>query len=306
MNRPTSLSSNVHDQDREDRDPIRVVCAADGNYGPYAGITLSSILDSNRGENLRIHVLSDGISTVDVRRMSRMAQRGGAELVVHDIQQKLTEFPNIKHVGHYSRAICARLFLPDLLPANVGRVIYLDCDVICVSKLRELWRIGEDVGFLAAVRDVWVDRDTEYKRRLGMPADSSYYNSGVLLINLDAWRRHNVADRLLSFAFEGTQRRFVDQDAINFVLWKEITELPRRWNTLVTSPIPGEARTAIETAAIIHFASGVKPWHFGYGLWVGTGLAAFRRAKAGSPWRWKLPDFHVTRIKRKLRRLAAP
>jgi lipopolysaccharide biosynthesis glycosyltransferase len=34
---------------------------------------------------------------------------------------------------------------------------------------------------------------------LGMPANAPYFNSGVMLINLPAWRRENVSERALVF-----------------------------------------------------------------------------------------------------------
>lgn len=286
-----------------DSDCIHVVCAADANYAPYAGIALSSVLGANRADEIHLHVLSDGIKPKDITRMSRMACRAGARFSSYDIEQVLQSSLGLSdQVSYYSRTAYGRLFLGDLLPRDIRRVIYLDCDVVCVSSLRELWQRGEGLKLMAAVRDVWVDRDSKHKLSMGIPTDRAYYNTGVLVINVEAWRNGNVGQRLIGFIRERRKARYVDQDAINSLLGAEITELPRQWNAMVTSPIPGDADAQMKHAAIIHFFGGFKPWHFGYRLRMGTGAAAFRRAKAVSPWRWRLPDFHIARFRRRLRR----
>jgi lipopolysaccharide biosynthesis glycosyltransferase len=58
-----------------------------------------------------------------------------------------------------------------------------------------------------------------------------------------------------------------------------------------------------ERAANLHFCGGFKPWHLGYGMMVGTQSAAFRDAKAASPWRWMLADMQFGRLKKKTRQL---
>lgn len=279
-----------------------MICAADANYGPYAGITFSSVLDANQGEPIHLHLFSDGIRAADITRMRRAASRAGAEFSSYDIREKLDAVVKMpRQIAHYSRTAYCRLFLSDLLPAHIARAIYLDCDVICIGRLRQLWDLGGEVPLLAAVRDVWIDEYHEHKRALGMPEEGVYYNSGVLLINLAAWRDSNVEQRLLDFVARKGITPYVDQDAINGTLWRSIVELPRRWNVLVTSPVPGDAPAQIQAAANIHFCGGFKPWHLGYRRWVGTGHDAFRKAKAASPWRWRPPDFHFRRLRRKLR-----
>jgi lipopolysaccharide biosynthesis glycosyltransferase len=286
-------------------DPIHFVCAADRNFGPYAGITISSVLNANIGEDIYVHLFSDNIRENDLVNISRMVGRVGAQFRSYNIGEKLKDASNIPtQLHHYSRATYSRLFIADLLPSDVRRVIYLDCDIVCNSSLRELWNYGEGLvesgKVLSAVRDVWVDENREHKLSLGMPADSTYYNSGVLVINLDAWRNSNISKLLLDFVAK-RKTQYADQDAINSVLWRETAELPRRWNVMISSPIPGDARAQVETAALIHYCGGFKPWHFGYRIWMGTGAAAFRQAKLASPWRWKLPNFHLARIKKKVK-----
>jgi lipopolysaccharide biosynthesis glycosyltransferase len=282
-------------------DPIHIICAADARYGAYAGIMLSSVLNSNELSSIHCHLLDDGVHARDRNRMARMAQRAGGALSIYNIKDKLDEHPDIlQRMAHYTRPAFGRLFIPEFLPKSISRIIYFDCDVICTSSLRELWDIGGSAGILGAVRDEWVDRDAAHKLSIGMPADAAYYNSGVLLINLAEWRKRSLSMILLKYLSSVPKTLYPDQDAINSLLWSEITELSGKWNVLITSPEPGRAIENLNAAVNIHFCGGFKPWHIGYACLRGPASDTFRRAKALSPWKWKPSDFHFGRMTRKL------
>lgn len=282
-------------------DSIHVVCVADANYGPYAGITLASVLTANAGDAIHMHLFSDGIADSDIRRVAIMARRFDAQFSIYDIKTTLQSISTLPaRINHYTRTCYGRLFLAEFLSPEITRAIYIDCDIICVAGLRELWTVGADIALLGAVRDPWIDEDCAHKRALGMPENHPYFNSGMLLINVEAWRRQNISDRLRHFLSAPRLLKHADQDVINTELWHEITEIPRRWNVLVTSPRPQELSEQLMTAANIHFCGGLKPWHIGYTIMGGAGGAMYRRAKAASPWRWMPPDFHLRRLRRKL------
>jgi lipopolysaccharide biosynthesis glycosyltransferase len=285
-------------------DPIHVVCAADANYGPFAGITMSSVLNTNPPGTIHLHLICDGVRQTDLDRFRQMAREFNCCFSSYDASTILDKVPGVpRKIHHYTRTAYARLFVPNLFPTTVARVLYLDGDIICRSDLRSLWTIGDTVEVVGAVRDLWIDQDWEHKEHLGIPRDIPYVNSGVLLINVEGWRRRDVVQRIVQFLSKPNTTKHADQDAINAVLWNEITELPSRWNCLVSSSTCAANTVHFSEAANLHFCGGFKPWHLGYSFLVGTQATAFRKAKAASPWRWMPPDLQVGRIKRKTRQL---
>jgi lipopolysaccharide biosynthesis glycosyltransferase len=286
------------------RPVINVACVADAKYGPYAGIAMTSVLMSNAGENVHLHLFSDGVLSRDIKRMRELASEYNVPLSVYDVGAMLNARPALKVQEHYSRAAYGRLFMAEVLPPDVEWVVYIDCDVICVANLTELFEEGTRTSIIGAVRDVWIEKDIEHKQSIGLRADDPYFNSGVLLVNVQEWRQRDVARPILEFLGQGRRWRYVDQDGINHVLKGEISELPRKWNVLATSPEPAEIPDLLKHAGNIHFCAGLKPWHFGYKLLGGVGGEAFRRAKAVSPWRWMMPDLQTSRIKRKIMRIS--
>jgi lipopolysaccharide biosynthesis glycosyltransferase len=279
---------------------IHVLCAADAAYGPYAGITMSSVLQSNPGERIHLHLLSDGVRPVDIKQFQTMADRVGAKFSSYEVAPVLDAIPELpRRMHHYTRATFARLFFAKCLALDVRRVMYLDCDMVCVGRLRPLWDAAATIGLVAAARDEWVNTDLEHKRYLGIPIEQTYFNAGMLVINVDAWREREVDKQLLAFLTGPIKTKHADQDALNGVLWREITEVPSKWNTLVSQPEGADLNQLFATATVLHYCGAFKPWHLGYGLLVRTQSAAFRRAKARSPWRWMAPDPQFARLKRK-------
>ena len=138
---------------------------------------------------------------------------------------------------HLSPAAYLRLFIPALVPAEISRVLYLDCDVLVRGNLAELWQTdlrGLPVG---AVRDFAVAEIshpfsgvTDY-RELGLDPAAAYFDSGLLLLDVARWRAENTAADALAYAVKyGGALPNCDQDALNATLSGEWLPLDYRWN----------------------------------------------------------------------------
>lgn len=284
----------------EPMDPIHLLCAADARYGAYAGIMISSVLRSNPGETFHIHLFSNEVRRRDLRRISALIRRANSHFNTYDVVEQMRDYANPGGY-HLTRTMYARLLAPELLPPSLGRIIYLDCDMICTGRLRPLWQSGEAVPVLGAVPD---RAGSGWKALLGLSADAPYFNSGMLLINLAAWRQDDLGRAIIAtLAAHNGKLRLPDQDALNIRLRGSITPLPECWNLQIgadSGPLPPGR---LEEAVLLHYTSIPKPWVFGFD---GLGAELFRQAKRASPWRFKLPTFRLTyRLKKALdKRLA--
>jgi lipopolysaccharide biosynthesis glycosyltransferase len=270
-------------------EPIQLLLAADANYGTYAGITIASVLAANPRQSFTVHLFSNGIRRGDLRKLRRMLARGGSTLSVYDVSGRMAENRPPPARGHLTATAHARLAMGELLPRTVHRAIYLDCDVICTGPLRPLWEIGEVVPILAAV----LDRAGEgWKAQLGLPAEAPYFNSGVLVVNLDAWRNGDLG-RLLTewIAANPAKASLADQDAINACLSGEITPLPDCWNLQIGKDSGPLSPERLNDAVLLHYTGEHKPWRFRFD---GLGAEIFLWHKRRSPWRFTLPKFRLS------------
>lgn len=98
----------------------------------------------------------------------------------------------------------------------------------------------------------------------------SYFNSGVLLIDLDGWRREGIMPRLIEFARTHPGLSWPDQDTLNVVLQDSRLPLHPRWNAMLLWELPkrflpyseDDIASARHAPAIIHFIGPHKPWHY--------------------------------------------
>lgn len=252
---------------------LDLACAADEAYAPHSAAMLHSVL-ANRGEGeLRIHYLHGPSfperSAELIRGMVEAREASISFLSIPD--ERVAGLPEMDFV---TSAMWYRIFLPELL-GGVDRVLYLDVDTIAVDSIEPLWRIDLAGSHVAAVTNVFYMRShAERATQLGIePAD--YFNSGVVLMNLDLMRRDDSSTALLDYATDhASELAWPDQDALNVVLGKGRIRLHPRWNcmnSVLQFPWAGEVlgAGAVEEArarpAIRHFEGPTinKPWHHG-------------------------------------------
>jgi lipopolysaccharide biosynthesis glycosyltransferase len=269
--------------------PIHLLLAADAKYGAYAGIAVASVLRANPRERFEVHLFSNGVRRRDLGKLDRMLRRAGSRLAVYDIAGRLASNPHLVGQQHLSKTTYARLFLGELLPRSVDRILYLDCDVICTGEIAPLWQLAATVPVIAGVPDRLGD---SYKARLGLPASAAYVNAGMLPINVAAWRERDLGREILDWVAANPDKlALVDQDAINFCLSGEIAALPDCWNLQIgdsSGPLPDER---LAGARLLHYTGPNKPWQHRFR---GLGAEIFLTAKRASPWRFKLPTFRAT------------
>jgi lipopolysaccharide biosynthesis glycosyltransferase len=175
--------------------------------------------------------------------------------------------------GHQTAETWYRIFLPELLP-DVDRVLYLDGDVIATDSIEPLWELDLGPYWIGAVTNVFEPWFLHRIQDLGLPGPESYFNAGVVMLNLDAMRRDACTQALIDYAVANHDNLFwVDQDTLNVVLGKKRLELHPRWNCMnsvmhfdwapeaLGSEVVAEAR---DHPAIRHFEGPpvCKPWHY--------------------------------------------
>jgi Glycosyl transferase family 8 len=68
-------------------------------------------------------------------------------------------------------------------------------------------------------------------KAMNLPAEGAYFNCGLMLMNLDELRRQHFFESALDFLNRWRGKyRFWDQSAINFLLHRQIDDLPEHWN----------------------------------------------------------------------------
>lgn len=252
---------------------LDVACAVEGRYVPHSAAMLLSVLDGGRGHEVRIHYLhGPGFPRRARDRLAAMvAAAGGSIAFVEVADERVAGLPD---AGYFTKAMWYRTFLPDLLP-GVARVLYLDVDTLALDEIAPLWDVEFGDGLVAAVTNVFEPWGERWPVELGLAGPTSYFNSGVLMMNLDGMRAEHVAERLRRHAIDHADDLYwPDQDALNVILDGRRVALHPRWNVMNNVMLReravevfggDEIHEARTSPAIRHFEgpSVAKPWHYG-------------------------------------------
>ena len=249
---------------------VHVVVATDDLYAQHVGVMFVSMLENKQGNYpLTLHVIDGGISAENIARLQLIARQYAVELqmITPDISRYADLISSVSYVSH---ATFYRLSITEFLDTHIEKAIYLDCDVIIKQDIYPLWATDISTHSIAAVKDYQIENPKRkspvnpYKDQLGIPESGTYFNAGVLLINLHKWREEQFGQQLLAYIQEhGAALPFSDQDALNAFFHDDCYFLPACWNQqpqVYRLPYYRTDKQCIAKPAIIHYIGRRKPW----------------------------------------------
>ncbi len=234
----------------------------DSKYVEQLAVSMCSILkNADDNDNITFYILDGGLTLKEKSGIEKLKEI--KDFSVRYININPEEFANcplnvIKkgdkyEPTHVTLPAYFRIKLPSLLK-ELDRILYLDCDVVVRTSLKELFE--QDVTDKAVLMTLDAESEKEAER-LGI---KRYFNSGVLFINLDYWRKNDVENKLLCYINEN-QRKILwfDQDVINVVLEGQIGEISNKWNYQYFQYEEIDINE-FANSSIIHMAGRFKPW----------------------------------------------
>ena len=273
-------------------DTIVLVCAADDAFAmPLAAMIRSVLYNSSPEMRILLYVMDGGITKRNKRKILNSWDLN--RITVEWLTPDLSILNDLKVSDHISVATYFRILVPDIIPERSQKAIYLDCDLIVMGDIGQLWDADFNGSYLLAVQDMsapymcsstalrnyplcapYLSADTALTnyQELGLSAECKYFNGGVLVLNLEKWREDNISKAVIDY-LEGNKEhvRWWDQDGLNAVLAGQWSELDLRWNQMPhiyrypsweESPFDEDVyNQVISNPYIIHFATGSKPWH---------------------------------------------
>ena len=262
---------------------MTIVCATDDNFVQHCCVMLVSLLTNNR--DVVIYVLTEGLMPENQRLIEEEVTAKGGTVHFCTVNPSVIDrfpMPAGAELAHISRATYYRLLIADLLPQQVEKVLYLDCDIVVNGPIDQLWMTPIDGYALAAVPQTGFGSEAV---RLGYPMEYGYFNAGVTLMNLSYFRKHNVCRQLMDYISSHYDSiKYHDQDTLNAVLYDQTLHLMPQWNMTSDIYAPGFRRQtdrqdgrvvrdyALEKSnalahkrcpLILHYVAKPKPWQDG-------------------------------------------
>lgn len=237
---------------------INIIFSSDDNYAQYMGVSICSIFENKiDGYLINIYVLDGGISKENIIKLTILEEKYSFEIKFIQVNSLIfNEFYTSRHI---TKAAYYRIIIPNLFP-NLKKVLYLDCDTIVIGNVLELYKININNYYFAAVEDLYMGQARH--NDLNIPLAAKYFNSGVMLINLERWRNNNLSQLILNFIKNSKIKlEFHDQDAINANTFNKWLNLPLKFNYMSTLFNKNDLNNKKQNILIIHY-TGLKPWNY--------------------------------------------
>ena len=245
---------------------MNIVFCTDENFVIPCLVSITSVLENNKDEDCCIFVLTNGISEKSVSKFGLLADKYGQKINIVRVDDSY--FEGLVTPPYFPRSIYFRYLIPQILKTE-QKALYLDCDIIVRGNLKAFYDRCIEGKPCSVVIDQNSD-DVVIKNRV--MTSSPYWNSGVLLMNLQYWRENDVTRRLVEYIGKNPDKCiYPDQDAMN-ILFDGLVDYAgceyncqSHWmNDLASSRVSvnhwDEIKKAVSNPVIVHFCEINKPW----------------------------------------------
>jgi lipopolysaccharide biosynthesis glycosyltransferase len=247
--------------------------------------------------SVAVYVFHSKLTRRDKREIASAVQRDGLSAAeVHFIAVPDARLRGLRTMRFINRLMYARLCIGELLPAHVPRCIYLDTDIVVERDLTPLNQTSLDGAIVAACREPDSNFARVQLKKLGLLGED-FFNSGVLLVDLDRWREERVGEKVLEYCLENNPE-FPDQSGLNVVLRDRWRELDGTWNAHVWASTSGDYH-----GKVLHFTSVPKPWDVDYAGRFSSRFYHYLDRTAAAGWRpRRIMGFRaaLTRLRRRI------
>ena len=254
--------------------PVHLCFITDDGYALPTAVAIESLKENKSVESsYYVHIICRNVSKENIARLRALSTES---VVVEIIQRKSlpVDDSQVNLVRHVSPTAIFKFFIPELLP-NLSRVIYLDSDIVIQGELSGLWAMDVSSVYAGVVKDnqTVIGKDKHLKW-LDFKHDA-YFNSGVMLLNLDMMRADRITEKLMSYRIHG-KNRFMDQDALNVVMGGKVQFVPLKYNCLnwlfITcslselkelfseDQVGATPEETFDRAVVLHIGGSEKPW----------------------------------------------
>ncbi len=263
---------------------MNIVFCTDTNYIMPSSVLIKSISLNNRKSTITFYaIIDESVTNKDMSMLEHEIECNNNHNIVFlkvngrdyenmpnlDVSQEYAKKNNIT-ATHTTKACYYRLSMANLLPESVEKVLYFDCDTVIAKDLSSLWETDLAGKAVAAAVDEG-ELQMNYEQ-LGFAPQYGYFNSGVMVIDLSYWRRHNMIEVFLEIIRQHAGRmRQHDQEILNIAFYNNVKRLPLKYNlqeNFLRHPhiisdlyekYSEEIEEALNDFAVIHYTAE-KPW----------------------------------------------
>ncbi len=247
---------------------MNLLVTLDEHYYPQLQVMLSSLRINNPGEKFSLYLFHNGLTEQILEQIDKWYKSAGYIFSPARMDGEL--FRGAPNNDRYPIEMYYRLLAPQLLPSNMEKVLYLDPDSLIINPISKLWESDLGDHLFAAAAHTGKTKLANDVNRIRLGVEHDYYNSGVLLINLDMGRRIINPSQIFQYIKEHRKELVLpDQDVLNAMYGDRILPLDdavwnydaRNYNNyFLRSSGAYDLQWVMEHTSVLHFCGKAKPW----------------------------------------------
>ena len=261
---------------------VNIVYAANDKYAQYLCVTLNSLLNyvsDNRKYN--IFILETDISDINKNYIEQVGKgKANVSITFINTVEQFNKYGTEKLFCHlyFTKEMYLRIFIPSIL-SDFDKAIYIDIDTIIMDDISKLYDMDLGDSYLGAAKDFntivnykYYDSVKKYFDEILKFKDvNTYFNSGVLLMNLQKLREISVIEKTYELLDKYKELLYPDQDILNLICEGNYLPISNCWNyvplinmALIQDedflPIMPDWADGVVNRKIVHYISEEKPW----------------------------------------------
>lgn len=260
---------------------VPIVLAANQKYVPIMFTCAQSIINHTTPENkYEIYVFHTDIDMDSQNKFHKLLEKENVKIIFVNVLKNVSGY-KLKAKEHITTETFYRFLILDILKMY-PKVVYLDCDMIIMRDVADLYHTDLGTNLIAAAKDpdfmgqcngADVKIKTYFDTVLKLESPYKYFQAGVLVLNVEELNKVTSVQKLLEMSDTGIYK-YSDQDILNVVCEDRVTYLDMAWNMItdcdhfrwhgVIKYAPYFILDAYEEARkqpnIIHYAGFLKPW----------------------------------------------
>jgi lipopolysaccharide biosynthesis glycosyltransferase len=261
-----------------DKGNVNIVLITDSRYTLPTGVVMYSAIKNKCPSSIyNFYIVTENTTAQDdayLLRMKNLAQDSVNITLIPRLEPDLP-YENMQRFLQYKVGM-HKIYLPEILK-DIDKVIYMDGDTVVLKDLRSLFEMDVKGVYAAVAKDGIYYRFPKEMNEMGLDKRGFYFNSGVMLHNLQEQRQDNIVEKLVHYV-KTNNDFYGDQDVLNVVLGDKLKLMSYKNNCISTffeaddldflsdyfgENLPKDTFYIYQGATIIHYA-GDKPWQDNY------------------------------------------
>ncbi|EGC84175.1 glycosyltransferase family 8 protein [Anaerococcus hydrogenalis] len=253
---------------------MNVLVSCDENYINPLKTMLYSLFKSNDIQ-IEIYLIHKDIRDEKIKEIEKFVEKASIgkgklnPIKVEDL------FSKAKTTFYYTEEMYYRLLAYKYLPKSLDRILYLDPDVLVLNSCEELYNMDLSDNYFAAATHTIPTVQSANVARLSLTSGhkdiENYFNSGILMINLELARNSEKYEKeVLNYVENSKSLGLImpDQDLLNVVFRNKIIKIDeikynydaRRYLAYKLKDKKYKISYIISNTCFLHFCGKRKPW----------------------------------------------